>query len=103
MRSAPHARRQSCTHKEHRPMTITRRILGCSIPSLAGFILLATAPSAGAQFYLQENLVSDLTSPPGGPPKILDSNLVNPWGLTYAPTGPFSLPNQSTATATISI
>src|SRR5260370_42526406 len=82
-------------------MTIMHRILGRSIPGIAGFILLATAPFASAQFYLQENLVSDLASPPGGAPKIVDSNLVNPWGVAYGPTGPFSVANQGTATATL--
>src|SRR5258708_3536594 len=75
-------------------MTMIRRILGCSIPGIAGFILLATAPSADAQFYLQENLVSDLANPPGGPPKIVDSNLVNPWGAAHGPTSPFWVANQ---------
>src|SRR5258708_6719988 len=82
-------------------MTIMHRILGRSIPGIAGFILLATAPFASAQFYLQQNLVSDLASPPGGAPKIVDSNLVNPWGVAYGPTGPFWVANQGTATATL--
>src|SRR5258708_3332725 len=82
-------------------MTMIHRILGRITPGIAGFILLATAPFASAQFYLQENLVSDLASPPGGPPKIMDSNLANPWGVAYGPTSPFWVSNQGTATATL--
>ena len=74
-------------------MTVISRILA--------FILLATAPSAVAQFYLQENLVSDIANPPGGAPKIIDSNLVNPWGVTYSPMSPFWVANQRTAVATL--
>src|SRR5258708_14672825 len=82
-------------------MTIMHRILGCGIPGIAGFILLAAANFASAKFYLQENLVSDLASPAGGAPKIVDSNWVNPWGVAYGPTGPFWVANQGTATATL--
>src|SRR5258707_14530453 len=82
-------------------MTMLHRILGRLTSGIAGFILLAAAPFASAQFYLQENLVSDLASPPGGAPKIVDSNLVNPWGVAYGPTGPFWVANQGTATATL--
>src|SRR5258708_7369279 len=82
-------------------LTMETKILACGSPGIAGFILLATTPFASAQFYLQENLVSDLASPSGGAPKIVDSNLVNPWGMTYGPTSPFWVANQGTATATL--
>jgi len=82
-------------------MTMKHKILACGIPGIAGFILLAATPFASAQFYLQENLVSDLASPSGGAPKIVDSNLVNPWGVAYGPTSPFWVANQGTATATL--
>src|SRR5258708_5420683 len=89
------------TQKGAQTMTMKHKILACGIPGIAGFILLATTPFASAQFYLQENLVSDLASPSGGAPKIVDSNLVNPWGVAYGPTSPFWVANQGTATATL--
>ncbi|HEV2687084.1 MAG TPA: TIGR03118 family protein, partial [Bryobacteraceae bacterium] len=82
-------------------MKFILRLLCCGISGIAGFLLLATPSTARAQFYLQENLVSDLTNPPGGPAKIVDSNLKNPWGVTYGPTSPFWVANQRTAKATL--
>jgi uncharacterized protein (TIGR03118 family) len=54
-----------------------------------------------AQHYVQENLVSDLANPAGGPPKIMDANLVNPWGVALSQTSPFWVANQGTGTATL--
>lgn len=68
---------------------------------LLAAIVLALTPLAVAQHYVQENLVSDLASPPGGPPKIIDLDLVNPWGVAYSPTSPFWVANQHSGTATL--
>jgi uncharacterized protein (TIGR03118 family) len=47
--------------------------------------------------YLQTNLVSDI---PGMAPTI-DSNLKNPWGIAYSPTGPFWISDNNGNVSTI--
>ena len=69
--------------------------------ALAVFALAMLIRPAAAQHYRQTNLISDLANPPGGAPQVMDSNLVNPWGVTASPTGPFWVANQGTGTATI--
>jgi len=51
----------------------------------------------GAQNYIPRNLVSDL---PGQAQRI-DPNLKNPWGITFAPTGPFWISDQKTGVSTV--
>ena len=51
-------------------------------------------PSGG---YLQTNLVSDLP----GLARVTDPNLVNPWGLSAAPTGPFWVSDNGTGVSTL--
>ncbi|HEX4589202.1 MAG TPA: TIGR03118 family protein, partial [Gemmataceae bacterium] len=53
-------------------------------------------PSAGFGF-LQNNLVSDLP----GVAAVRDSNLVNPWGLTAAPGGPWWISDNGTGVSTL--
>jgi uncharacterized protein (TIGR03118 family) len=65
--------------------------------ALAGSLTLALASPAFAQFYLQGNLVSDIP----GRATLQDSNLINPWGMTYNPSGPFWVANQGSKTATV--
>ena len=57
--------------------------------------LLAT--TALATPYAQTNLVSSVT----GLAQITDPNLRNPWGMSFAPTGPFWISNQGTNTSTL--
>ena len=47
--------------------------------------------------YLQTNLVSDLP----GLARVTDPNLVNPWGLSAAPTGPFWVSDNGTGVSTL--
>jgi uncharacterized protein (TIGR03118 family) len=47
--------------------------------------------------FLQTNLVSDIA----GIAKTTDPNLVNPWGLAYAPTGPFWVADNNAGVATV--
>jgi uncharacterized protein (TIGR03118 family) len=47
--------------------------------------------------YLQTNLVSDI----GGIARFKDTNLVNPWGLAYGPTGPFWVSDNNAGVATL--
>jgi uncharacterized protein (TIGR03118 family) len=51
----------------------------------------------GLNPYLQTNLVSDVQ----GLAQITDSNLVNPWGVSFGPTSPFWISNQHTNTSTL--
>lgn len=50
-----------------------------------------------ADGYEQHNLVSDLADRADR----VDPNLVNPWGLTSSPTGPWWVANNGTGTATV--
>jgi uncharacterized protein (TIGR03118 family) len=52
---------------------------------------------AVANGYQQTNLVSNQ---PGGA-QIQDSNLVNPWGISYSPTGPFWISDNGTGVSTL--
>jgi uncharacterized protein (TIGR03118 family) len=47
--------------------------------------------------FVQTNLVSDVP----GLAQVLDPNLVNPWGLTLGPNGPFWVANQGSGTSTL--
>src|SRR5262245_61429310 len=68
-----------------------------------GFIIglltsVLAIPPAGAQFYKQSNLVSDLASQT---PIVTDPLLVNPWGVAFGATGPFWVSNAGTNSATL--
>ena len=59
---------------------------------------LLLARSAGAQnSYKQHNLVSDVP----GLADFLDPSLINPWGISHSPTGPFWISNAGTGTSTL--
>ena len=68
-------------------------------------LLLAALPvaafakaSAGSQgFYQQTNLVSDIA----GVALFTDKNLVNPWGLSHPPTGPWWVSDNGTGLSTL--
>jgi uncharacterized protein (TIGR03118 family) len=47
--------------------------------------------------YLQTNLVSDMA----GVARAMDPNLVNPWGLSFAPGGPFWVSNNNSGLSTV--
>jgi len=66
--------------------------------ALSGLALLFSAPAdAGPIGYVQHNLVSDIP----GLADHTDSNLKNPWGISFPPTGPFWVSNQVTGVATL--
>src|SRR4051794_34573577 len=48
--------------------------------------------------YQQTNLVSDLSSES---PKVVDSNLKNPWGMAFSTTSPFWISDAGSRVATI--
>src|SRR5437879_7874827 len=70
-----------------------------SAVAIAGLLLqllpAAAAPQSGG-FYHQKNLVSDLA----GVAKFQDPNLVNAWGLSHSPTGPWVISDNGTGLST---
>jgi uncharacterized protein (TIGR03118 family) len=63
---------------------------------LGAALMLALGSTASAQ-YQQKNLVSDL-------PNVavhLDTNLVNSWGITFPPTGPFWISDNGAGVSTL--
>lgn len=65
---------------------------------LLGVVLPSAAGAAGpADRYAQVNLVSDLP----GVARVMDPNLINPWGLSQGPTTPVWAADQGTSVSTI--
>jgi uncharacterized protein (TIGR03118 family) len=60
-------------------------------------VLSLSAGQAEAGAYTQTNLVSDLP----GLAKLLEPELVNPWGISHTATSPFWTSNQGTSTANL--
>ncbi len=52
----------------------------------------------GRSTYQQINLVADTAA---GSAKVIDPNLVNPWGVSYGPTSPLWVSNAGTGTSTL--
>jgi uncharacterized protein (TIGR03118 family) len=83
-------------------------------PTLEGLeerALLSTAPHLSAHAhsdarnakkvasgYQQTNLVSDLSSES---PQVVDSHLINPWGMAYSATGPFWISDEGSGVTTV--
>ena len=67
------------------------------IASLSIALILGGVRPASAQFYTQDNLVSDGTVPA----EHLDPNMVNAWGLSASPTSPWWISNNGTGTTTL--
>ena len=67
----------------------------------SGVMLALSAPSlmtaAGANVYLQQNLVSNVA----GQAAFTDPNLVDPWGNSFSAAGPFWISNHLTGTSTL--
>src|SRR5215470_603393 len=59
-------------------------------------VLPVAAYAQGGGFYHQRNLVSDLA----GVAKFQDPNLVNAWGLSHSPSGPWLVSDNGTGLAT---
>ena len=66
-------------------------------PRLVAALLGVLLPGASASAYQQTNLVSDLP----GVAANQDVNLKNPWGIAYAPTGPFWVSDNGTGLTTL--
>src|ERR1035438_8312851 len=54
-------------------------------------------PAAAQNAYLQHNLVSDLP----GLADVTDTNLVNPWGISFSATSPFWIADNGTGLSTL--
>src|SRR4051794_36739581 len=63
--------------------------LGLAVPSMM--------MAAGANLYLQHNLVANVA----GQADVVDPNLVDPWGISLSATSPFWLSNHLTGTSTL--
>jgi uncharacterized protein (TIGR03118 family) len=60
-------------------------------------LLAAQAGSARAQEFSVQNLVSDGSVPAAN----IDPQLINPWGVSYAPTGPFWISDNGNGLSTL--
>jgi len=65
--------------------------------ALTATIIPAAAQTAGANVYLQTNLVSNSK----GLAPVLDPNLVDPWGISISTSSPFWVSNHLSATSTL--
>ena|ERR1700730_1432306 len=75
-------------------------LLTLSIMVLSGSLLAQESPVATRDIsheFVQTNLVSDIP----GLAAITDSELVNPWGVSYSPTSPVWVSNQGNNTTTL--
>src|SRR5215472_4277340 len=75
------------------PLIVLAVLLLAALPVAA----FATASSSSTGFYQQTNLVSDIA----GVALFTDTNLVNPWGLSHPPKGPFWVSDNGTGLATL--
>jgi uncharacterized protein (TIGR03118 family) len=62
-----------------------------------GGLLLGVSP-AQADVFVQTDLISDGAVPANNPPS---ADLINPWGVSYAPTGPFWISDNNAGVTTI--
>jgi len=58
---------------------------------------VALTGAAAGQAYVQHNLVSDVA----GLAQITDTNLKNPWGMSFGPSTPFWISDQGTSLSTL--
>jgi uncharacterized protein (TIGR03118 family) len=77
---------------------MTKSFQGVLLAAVASGALGAGTGPARAATYLQTDLVSDLSALGA---KITDSNLKNPWGLSFQPGGPVWVSDQGTQNATL--
>ncbi len=70
-----------------------------SVAACCAALLLTILPLSlsASSSYVQTNLVSDVP----GLAVSTDPNLINPWGVSFAPTSPFWVSNQGTNTSTL--
>jgi len=71
--------------------------VAASLVVLAGAILWSQAPAAAQSNYRATNLVSNQA----GKARHQDTQLVNAWGIAFAPTGPFWVSDNGTGLSTV--
>src|SRR6478752_1687783 len=76
-----------------------------ALPATMGFLrtsdaLLRMHLANPRQAFSQANLVSD-NQPGHVSAQLQDPNLINPWGISFPPTGPFWIANNITGTSTL--
>src|SRR5216684_3712852 len=74
---------------------IMNQLATVSVATLACMLSLNAQPRANV--YIAKNLVSDLA----GHAEHGDPNLVNPWGVSYAPNGPFWVSDNHSGVVTV--
>jgi uncharacterized protein (TIGR03118 family) len=79
--------------RAHQGPRVEARRAKPSLEALEMRVVLSDVPTP----YLQTNLVSDVPGLAG----VTDSNLKNPWGVSFGPTSPFWVSNQGTNTSTL--
>src|SRR5439155_128818 len=72
-------------------------LAGLAFSSFAFSSRQAAHASGGGGFYQQTNLVSDIA----GVALFTDKNLVNPWGLSHPPKGPWWVSDNGTGLSTL--
>jgi len=77
-------------------MTYLSRIVAIAISVLLLPLLPVPAGAQGGGFYQQRNLVSDLANLA----QVRDGSLVNPWGLSHSPDGPWQVSDNGTGLST---
>lgn len=81
-----------------------RRLVPCAA-ALAACLMPVLETQALALPVVQTNLVTDdqsvLAGLGYGPAASVDPHLINPWGVAFAPTGPFWVSNQGDGTSTL--
>ena len=79
--------------------------LGFASPLSIGIATLMTASPVQAVVFTQTNLVTDnqtaLASLGFTPAAFVDPHLINPWGVSFGPSGPFWVSNQGSSTSTL--
>jgi uncharacterized protein (TIGR03118 family) len=66
-------------------------------PCLVSAAILCVVPGTALAGYIQNNLVSDIP----GDAAVTDSNLKNPWGISFSPTSPLWISDQATNVSTL--
>ena len=69
--------------------------------SLTRLALLLGTVLAGAPAYAKQFVQTNLVSDGAVPAAVIDKHLVNPWGVAYAPTGPFWVSDAGTGVSTL--
>src|SRR5262245_54880387 len=67
--------------------------------TLAGVSMLLSHGVVRGEAYLGTNLVSD--DPLSNPAQIIDADLKNAWGMSFAPAGPFWISDNATGVSTL--